>query len=116
VKDGKFLAVGKADELTANYNPDSTVDLGGKPVYPGFFDPHSHFMGLGQMLDQADLVGATSYAEVISRLKTFQQKNPQAVWLIGRGWDQNDWPKTDSPVRGFPARAFDWRKSRQAAN
>jgi predicted amidohydrolase YtcJ len=105
VKDGKFLAVGKADELTAKYNPDSTVDLGGKPVYPGFFDPHSHFMGLGQMLDQADLVGATSYAEVISRLKTFQQKNPQAVWLIGRGWDQNDWPKTDSPVRGFPTKA-----------
>ncbi|KAB7728767.1 amidohydrolase family protein [Rudanella paleaurantiibacter] len=106
VKDGKFLAVGSADELTKQYDADSTADLGGQPVYPGFFDPHSHFMGLGQMLDQADLVGAESYTEVVQRLKAFGQKNPQAMWIIGRGWDQNDWPATDSPVRGFPTKAL----------
>ncbi|WP_019989910.1 amidohydrolase [Rudanella lutea] len=106
VKDGKFLAVGSADELAKQYTADSTADLGGQPVYPGFFDPHSHFMGLGQMLDQADLVGAGSYAEVVQRLKAFGEKNPQAMWIIGRGWDQNDWPATDSPVRGFPTKAL----------
>ena len=106
VKDGKFLAVGKANELANQFDADSTADLSGKPVFPGFFDPHSHFLGLGQMLDQADLVGATSYTEIIQRLKTFQQKNPEAIWLVGRGWDQNDWPKTDSPVRGFPTKAM----------
>ncbi|TAE31970.1 MAG: amidohydrolase [Cytophagales bacterium] len=105
VRDGKFVAVGKTDDLTKLVDADSTADLGGQPVYPGLFDPHSHFMGLGQMLDQADLVGATSYRETIERLRAFGQKNPQAIWLIGRGWDQNDWPKTDSPVRGFPTKA-----------
>ncbi|CCH55664.1 Amidohydrolase 3 [Fibrisoma limi BUZ 3] len=99
VKDGKFLAVGSADELSGKYDVDSTVDLAGKPVYPGFYDPHAHFMGLGQVLDQADLVGAVSYDEVIDRLKAYAQKHPDALWITGRGWDQNDWPGKQFPTK-----------------
>jgi len=99
VKDGKFLAVGSASSLTDQYDADSTADLGGAPVYPGFYDPHAHFLGLGQMLDQADLVGAESYDEVIDRLKTFQQKHPDSTWIIGRGWDQNDWADKAFPTK-----------------
>ncbi|GAB3763711.1 amidohydrolase [Spirosoma pomorum] len=99
IKDGKFLAVGSADELAKTYDADSTADLNGQPVYPGFFDPHSHFLGLGQMLDQADLVGTTSYDEIIDRLKQFAQKHPDALWVIGRGWDQNDWADKQFPTK-----------------
>ncbi|MGF7214653.1 hypothetical protein GGR92_000793 [Spirosoma lacussanchae] len=99
VKDGKFLAVGSASSLADQYEADTTADLGGAPVYPGFYDPHAHFLGLGQMLDQADLVGAESYDEVIDRLKTFQQKHPDATWIIGRGWDQNDWADKAFPTK-----------------
>lgn len=99
VKDGTFLAVGKADELRKQYKADSMVDLGGAPVYPGFYDPHSHFLGLGQVLDQADLVGAESYDDVIARLKTFYQQHPQVLWLTGRGWDQNDWADKQFPTK-----------------
>lgn len=99
VKDGTFLAVGKADDLRKQYEADSAVDLGGAPVYPGFYDPHSHFLGLGQVLDQADLVGATSYDDVIARLKTFYQQHPQVMWLTGRGWDQNDWADKQFPTK-----------------
>ncbi|RIV26928.1 amidohydrolase [Fibrisoma montanum] len=99
VRDGKFVAVGSANELTGKYDADSTVDLGGKPVYPGFYDPHAHFMGLGQVLDQADLVGAASYDEVIDRLKAYAQKHPDALWITGRGWDQNDWPDKQFPTK-----------------
>ncbi|MEZ0608866.1 amidohydrolase [Fibrella sp. WM1] len=105
VEKGRILDLGSTATILDHYRSDSIIDLNGKPVYPGFYDPHSHFLGLGQMLDQADLVGATSYADVIARLKAFQQKHPDALWLIGRGWDQNDWPATDSPVRGFPTNA-----------
>ena len=102
VKDGHFVAVGTTDAVTKAYSSDSIIDLKGQPVYPGFYDPHAHFLGLGQMLDQADLVGATSYADVIARLKAYHQKHPDVLWIMGRGWDQNDWPAADSPVRGFP--------------
>lgn len=104
VKEGMFVGVGSTEDLTKQFDADSTADLGGQPVYPGFFDPHAHFLGLGQVLDQADLVGATSYAELVERVRAFGQKHPEAIWLTGRGWDQNDWPKTDSPVRGFPTK------------
>lgn len=99
IKDGKFLAVGSAGNLAAQYDADSTADLGGQPVYPGFYDPHAHFLNLGQVLDQADLVGATSYDEVINRLKAFANTHPDALWIMGRGWDQNDWADKTFPTK-----------------
>ena len=99
VKDGKFLAVGSAKTLASDYDADSTADLGGQPVYPGFYDPHAHFLGLGQVLSQADLVGAESFDEVIGRLNAFHRKNPQVTWLTGRGWDQNDWSGQAFPTK-----------------
>lgn len=99
VQDGKFLAVGTEQALADQYEATTTLDLKGQPVYPGFYDPHAHFLGLGQVLDQADLVGAESYDEVIERLKTFYKAHPNVLWLSGRGWDQNDWPEKVFPTK-----------------
>ncbi|KAA9354938.1 amidohydrolase [Larkinella humicola] len=99
VKDGKFVAVGSSENILSDYQADSVVDLNGQPVYPGFYDPHAHFLGLGQMLDQADLVGTNSFDEVVHRLKTFFEKHPDNLWVIGRGWDQNDWPDKQFPTK-----------------
>ncbi|RYF74154.1 MAG: amidohydrolase [Cytophagaceae bacterium] len=102
VDKGNFVATGSSETILNNYRSDSIIDLHGQPVYPGFYDPHAHFLGLGQMLSQADLVGATSYQEIVTRLKDYHAKHPDVLWIIGRGWDQNDWPASDSPVRDFP--------------
>ncbi|MBN8823918.1 MULTISPECIES: amidohydrolase family protein [unclassified Spirosoma] len=106
IKDGKFLAVGDGQTLAKEYEAATQVDLAGQPVYPGFYDPHAHFLGLGQVLDQADLVGAESYDEVINRLKTFYQAHPNVIWLTGRGWDQNDWPEKVFPTKEKLDEAF----------
>jgi len=106
VRDGKFLEVGSSQAILEAYEADSVVDLGGQPVYPGFYDPHAHFMGLGQVLDQADLVGDTSYDEVIERLKAYHRSHPEAMWIIGRGWDQNDWPDKRFPTKAKLDAAF----------
>lgn len=106
VADGKFIAVGSDKDILSQYESDSVVDLGGRPVYPGFFDPHAHFLGLGQVLDQADLVGAESYDEVIQRLKAFHARHPDAMWIVGRGWDQNDWPEKRFPTKDKLDAAF----------
>ena len=82
-----------------DYDPITTLDLKGAPVYPGFYDPHAHFLGLGQVLDQANLVGSTSYDDVIARLQQFQREHPDNTWLIGRGWDQNDWSDKAFPTK-----------------
>lgn len=106
VQDGKFIAVGTTDEITSKYSSENVIDAEGKAVYPGLYDPHSHFMGLGQMLSQADLVGTASYEDIIERLKAFEQENPDDDWIIGRGWDQNDWEVKAFPTKDLLDEAF----------
>lgn len=106
VKDGKFVAVGSNADIMKQYEADSVIDAGGKAIYPGFYDPHSHFMGLGGMLDVADLVGTTSYEEIVEKLKAFRAAHPDRTWLLGRGWDQNDWDDTRFPDKTLLDKAF----------
>jgi predicted amidohydrolase YtcJ len=106
VKDGKFVAMGTSEEIRNLYRADSVIDAGGRAIYPGFYDPHSHFMGLGRKLDAADLVGTTSYEDVIEKLKAFRARNPDRAWLLGRGWDQNDWEDKRFPDKTLLDAAF----------
>lgn len=99
VRDGEFIAVGKTDDILAAYQANEAVDANGRPVYPGFYDAHSHFYGYAQTFAQADLTGAASFDEVIDRLKAFRAIHPDATWLRGRGWDQNLWEQKTFPDR-----------------
>lgn len=96
IKNGKFLAVGDQKVIREKYEADKTVDLKGKYVYPGFIDAHCHFYGYAMNLRQVNLVGTHSFDEIIEKLKEYHQAN-DPEWIVGRGWDQNDWP-----VREFP--------------
>lgn len=106
VKEGKFVLIGDSASVFGAYQSDSLVNAEGKAVYPGLYDAHAHFYGLGQMLDQADLVDTKSPEEIIERLKKYQSEHPEAVWIIGRGWDQNDWPVKEFPTKDILDKAF----------
>ncbi len=95
IKDGKILQAGSSEEILKKYKG-KLLDAQGKAVYPGFIDGHAHFYGYGQGLQQADLVGTKSWEEILEKLKQFGQENPEG-WIIGRGWDQNDWAKREFP-------------------
>ena len=97
VDKGRIVEVSSLSNLQKKFSPKKTIDLGGKAVFPGFYDPHSHFIGFGEMLSQCDLVGAESFEEILERLKEFRIKNPDNEWIIGRGWDQNDWKIKEFP-------------------
>ena len=105
ITDGKITEIGQADQLREKYTIASEKDLQGSPVYPGFFDPHCHFYGYGLTLRQADLTGTLSAAEVIARLKEHHRQFPSS-WIIGRGWDQNDWGKKAFPDKHILDQAF----------
>lgn len=106
VKDGKFVGVGSSKDILAKYNAKQKIDANKKPVYPGFYDPHSHFLGLGQMLNQCDLVDTKSFEEIVERLQKFAAEHPDHQWIIGRGWDQNDWDIKVFPTKELLDRAF----------
>lgn len=95
VKDGKIVETGSSEEILKKYNGD-LLDAEGKAVYPGFIDGHSHFYGYGEGLQQADLVGTKSWEEILEKLQQFGKENPEG-WIIGRGWDQNDWAIKEFP-------------------
>jgi predicted amidohydrolase YtcJ len=106
IKDGKFIAVGDNLKILKEYKADKTIDAEGKAIYPGFNDGHSHFLGYGIVTTQyANLVGTSSFEQVVYRLKKFnKQNNPE--WLLGRGWDQNDWDITEFPVNNLLNKNF----------
>lgn len=99
VKDGKFVAVGRTADIQGRYRAPQTVDAQGQFVYPGFYDAHCHFYRYALGLRDADLVGTNSWKEVVQKLQQQRQQYPQAAWLTGRGWDQNDWPSKQFPTK-----------------
>ncbi len=98
VNDGKIAAIGHATAPDEIPNGASTVDLSGEYLYPGFIDAHGHLFGYAEMLTMVNLVGAKSKQECLDRIAHFISENPDKKWIIGRGWDQNDWPIKEFPT------------------
>lgn len=105
-QDGKFIAVGSAAKISAAYPDASKLDLGGATVIPGIIDAHGHLLGLGQSLLFADLMGTNNKAEIIALLQDRAKDLVDGQWLLGRGWDQNDWPVKELPTAADLDAAF----------
>jgi predicted amidohydrolase YtcJ len=97
-ENGRLLAVGERTALLDRYPGARRIDAGGATVVPGLIDAHGHVMSQGLALLRADLVGAVTKEEAIARLRAFERTLPAGAWLLGRGWDQNDWPEKTYPT------------------
>ena len=103
---GAILAVGEAGALHARW-PDATrLDLGSATVIPGLIDAHGHVAGLGLSRMRVELEGTRDKAEVLARLRAFSDSLQPGDWLLGRGWDQNDWPEQVFPTAADLDAAF----------
>jgi predicted amidohydrolase YtcJ len=106
VRDGRIVFVGSVRGAKALQGPKTQlVDATGRTIIPGVTDAHAHFLGLGQALRTVDLTGTASYAEVIARVAARAKQVPAGSWIIGRGWDQNDWGDTRFPTHDALSRA-----------
>jgi hypothetical protein len=104
---GRILFVGSDAEARALATGSTRViDLHGATVVPGIIDAHAHLLGLGQMLQSANVAGATSYQEVVDRVKAHARDVKPGVWILGRGWDQNRWASKEFPTHELLSRAF----------
>ena len=104
VKDGKIVDVGTTNEiLELEGDATKTVDLNGKIMTPGFIDSHAHFMGVGYAKLNLDLMGITSYEELVQKVKEKVAVSEPGDWILGRGWHQDKWDSITAPiVHGFP--------------
>jgi predicted amidohydrolase YtcJ len=104
--EGRILALGDRDGLLQRYPGAARIDAGKATVIPGLIDAHGHILGLGVSHLTANLVGTTSKEEVVQRLRDFARELRPDDWLVGGGWDQNDWPQHDFPTAADLDAAF----------
>ena len=97
---GSIHKVGDEQDMLEAFPEAMRIDLRGKTIIPGLIDSHAHLYGLALSLSQAQLRDTESKEEVIQRLREQEKHLSEGDWLLGRGWDQNDWP-----IQEFPSRA-----------
>ncbi|MEY3397644.1 MAG: hypothetical protein RL220_238 [Bacteroidota bacterium] len=100
IKDGRILEVGAERAILNKYTASVNIDAGKKFIYPGFIDAHCHFLGYGKNLMEANLMNAKSWNEVVQRVKEHAPAS-QTQWILGRGWNQEEWE-----IREFPDRTM----------
>jgi predicted amidohydrolase YtcJ len=106
IRDGRVVATGPQRGVMTLRGPNTRVlDLNGRTVIPGMIDAHVHLLNLGNSLRNVDLVGTSSYDEVIARVAARARETPPGTWIQGRGWDQNDWGVTQFPTHEALSRA-----------
>ncbi|MEZ7271879.1 amidohydrolase [Sphingobium sp. 10 DY56-G10] len=67
------------------------LDGGGKTLIPGLIDAHGHVMGYGLSLITLDLSDTTSLAQAQEKIRAYVAANPGRKWIIGTGWNQEQW-------------------------
>ena len=70
---------------------DYQVDGKGRILIPGLIDAHAHVMSLGFAGLTLDLSMTKSLAEAQARIAAYAAAHPDRAWIIGRGWNQEQW-------------------------
>lgn len=109
IRNGSIIATGDNSWVLDHFFSKQVEDARGHAVFPGFIDAHCHFVGYALGLQQVNLVGSSSFSQVLERVSTFVEKNKNPpdgtipsiatgdTWIVGRGWDQNDWKNKSYP-------------------
>ncbi len=106
VKDGIFIDLSEDDsDILKKYSSRNIINAQGLPIYSGFIDSHSHFYNLGYSINQVDLFDTKSIEEVVSRVIEYDNKR-NSNFIIGRGWDQNDWLNKSFPTNKLLNESF----------
>lgn len=113
ITDGEIVAIGKEHEIMNKYRADEFFDAQTQPIYPGFIDVHSHFIGYGLNQLGVNVSEATNLDEMITLLKDYEKNNLETDWIIGYGWNPEKWTGKFQPERldtAFDKPVLIWRK------
>jgi predicted amidohydrolase YtcJ len=68
------------------------INLNGRAVIPGLTDAHIHLEHYALGLRKVDCETATRQA-CLQRVSEWAQKVQAGEWVLGHGWNQNNWPE-----------------------
>ena len=91
IREGRFIAVGSAQEVATHAGPDTEIiDLDGRAAVPGLIDSHIHQFYLGLNLPTVQLLDARSVADVQARIAERASETPSGEWIVGTsGWHES---------------------------
>jgi predicted amidohydrolase YtcJ len=90
-RDGRVAAVGDERTMLALASDPETIDLDGRPVFPGFNDAHAHLLSVGIDRLEADLSVADTREEALDLLREEAQSRPEGAWVVGHNYDESRW-------------------------
>lgn len=91
VNQGKIVAVGSDTEvLHLDASDADRIDLGGRYVLPGMTDSHIHLELYGASLNKVNCATPT-LQDCLGRVKARSGELPAGKWILGHGWNQNQW-------------------------
>ncbi len=70
----------------------------GKTMLPGLIDAHGHVLGYGHSLLRVNLANSKSESDAVRRSLTYSKTVPTLSWVLGRGWNQEQWPSKAFPT------------------
>ncbi len=71
--------------------PDYLIDGKGQIVMPGLIDSHTHVLSIGFGALTLDLSETTSLEEALAKIAAYAKAHPDRPWILGRGWNQEQW-------------------------
>lgn len=90
IQGNRILMVGSNRDVERLRRPQTVVvDAQGGSVLPGFIDTHAHLIEAGLRLEEAQLEGARTLAEVEAAISAWMKANPDENWVLGRGWSRD---------------------------
>jgi hypothetical protein len=99
IENGSLIAIGETGIILAEFGNYPKQDMGGKIILPGLTDAHIHLQHYGMGLQKVDCE-THSLVECIQRVAKRMQETRPGEWVLGHGWNQNNW------VEGFGSSAM----------
>lgn len=96
---GRVLAMGSDQAILNKFGGNQTgpaspltYNMGGRAIIPGLTDAHIHLQQYALGLQKIDCE-TSSRAECLERVAERSRNTPRGEWILGHGWNQNDWPE-----------------------
>jgi len=93
IENERVIAIGNDEEILGLSRPGCRiVDSQGKTILPGLTDSHIHLSLYAQSLEKINCETKTKQA-CLDQIAEKAHKIKPGEWIIGHGWNQNNWPE-----------------------